>query len=63
MNLEEYLNPYTHEPETGSNQWKCRWVTESGDEFYCDDPYRDPNSTGANNRSDWKKTPIRPRPD
>jgi len=61
MNLEEYINPYTHEPETGSNQWKCRWVTESGDEFYCDDPYQNPNSVSANNRSDWKMTPVRLR--
>ncbi|HZU87302.1 MAG TPA: hypothetical protein VFF78_07450, partial [Anaerolineaceae bacterium] len=63
MNLEEYINPYTHQPETGSNQWSNRWVTESGDEFYCDDPYNDPNSQGILNRSDWQRTPIRPKAD
>jgi hypothetical protein len=61
MNLEEYLNPYTHEPETGSNQWNYRWVTANGDEFYCDDAFLDPNSAGVINRSDWKVTPARPR--
>ncbi|NTU74887.1 MAG: hypothetical protein HGA86_02065 [Anaerolineaceae bacterium] len=63
MNLEEYMNPYTREPETGSNQWKYRWVTEGGDEFYCDDPYQNPNTAGEQNRSDWEITPIRPRAD
>jgi hypothetical protein len=61
MNLEEYVNPYTHLPETGSNQWNYRWVTESGDEFYCDDLDKDPNRGSVANRSDWKLTPVRKR--
>jgi hypothetical protein len=61
MNLEEYLNPYTRQPELGSNQWKYRWVTEGGDEYYTDDSYRDPNLDSQGNRSDWKLTPVRPR--
>ena len=32
MKLEEYLNPYTEQPETGSNQGRHRWVTVGGDE-------------------------------
>jgi hypothetical protein len=62
MNLEEYYNPYTGEPEYGSNQWQYRWVSEGGDEFYCDDPYKDPNSTSFGNRSDWMLTPIKQHP-
>lgn len=63
MNLEEYYNPYTREPEYGSNQWQYRWISESGDEYYCDDVYNDPNSTSFGNRSDWKLTPIKQRPE
>ncbi len=61
MNLEEYQNPYTHQPELGSNQWKYRWVTEGGDEYYTDDDYQDPNLGSQGNRSDWKLTPVRQR--
>ena len=61
MNLEEYVNPYTNEPEIGSNQWEHRWVTEDGAEFYSDDEDDDPNVRSALNRSDWKRTAVRPR--
>lgn len=61
MDLEEYVNPYTNEPELGSNQWDYRWVTEDGDEFYTDNPDADPNIPSALNRSDWKRTAVRPR--
>ena len=61
MNLEEYVNPYTNEPEVGSDQWDYRWVTESGDVYYTDEQDDDPNVPSALNRSDWKRTPVRPR--
>jgi hypothetical protein len=61
MELEEYVNPYTNEPEIGSNQWHHRWVTEDGEEFYTDNEAHDPNIAGVLNRSDWRRTPIRPR--
>jgi hypothetical protein len=61
MELEEYVNPYTSEPEIGSNQWDYRWVTESGEEFYTDNGDHDPNIASVLNRTDWKRTPIRPR--
>ncbi len=61
MNLEEYMNPYSGDPEYGSNQWNYRWVTAGGEEYYSDNSYEDPNVLGVNNRSDWKLTPIRPR--
>ena len=37
------------------------WVTEDGAEFYTDDEYADANMTSLLNRTDWKRTPIRPR--
>jgi len=58
---EEYLNPYTGDVDTGSNQWDYRWVTADGDEFYVNDEWVDPNIDGAMNRTDWKRTQIRPR--
>jgi hypothetical protein len=61
MNQEEYVNPYTNEPELGSNQWDCRWVNEDGDEFYTDNLDDDPNLPSLLNRSDWRRTPVRPR--
>lgn len=60
-NQEEYLNPYTHEIDTGSNEWQYRWVSGSGDEFYSDREDADPNQAEILRRSDWKRTPIRPR--
>jgi hypothetical protein len=61
MDLEEYVNPYTSEVDVGSNQWQHRWVNENGDEYYTDREYDDPNTPGILNRTDWKRTPIRPR--
>jgi DNA-directed RNA polymerase subunit RPC12/RpoP len=61
MDLEEYVNPYTNEPEVGSNQWHHRWVTEDGTEFYTDLEQDDPNIAGLLNRTDWRRTPVRPR--
>jgi len=61
MEQEEYVNPYSGEPELGSNQWKYRWVTEGGEEYYTDNEDNDPNVSSALNRSDWKRTPVRPR--
>ena len=61
MNQEEYVNPFTNEPETGSNQWQHRWVTEGGEEFYTDNEDHDPNVWGLLNASDWRRTAVRPR--
>ena len=61
MDQEEYLNPFTNEPETGSNQWQNRWITEGGDEFYTDNEDHDPNLWGLLNSSDWRRTSVRPR--
>jgi hypothetical protein len=61
MNLEEYRNPYTKQVEYGSNQWHYRWVTEGEDVYYTDDEYDDPNIPSRLNRSDWVRSPVRPR--
>ena len=58
---EEYLNPFTNEVEVGSNQWEHRWTNPGGDVIYTDSEYYDPNTDANLNRSDFKRTPIRPR--
>lgn len=58
---EEFINPYTKQVEIGSNQWKHRWVNESGDTIYTDVKSYNPNIDANLKRSDFKKTPIRKR--
>ncbi len=58
---EEYVNPYTNEVEVGTNQWKHRWINESGDVIYTDSEDYDPNVDVNLNRSDYKRTPVRKR--
>ncbi len=58
---EEYVNPFTNEVETGSNQWENRWTNPGGDVIYTNDEHYDPNVDVNLNRSDFKRTPVRPR--
>ncbi len=58
---EEFVNPYTNEVETGSNQWKYRWVNEAGDVIYTDKESYDPRVDANLNRTDFKRTPVRKR--
>jgi len=58
---EEYVNPYTNEVEIGNDHWKNRWVNESGDVIYSDNDSYDPNTDINLNRSDYKRSPVRPR--
>ncbi|MCB0730203.1 MAG: hypothetical protein KDC88_04140 [Ignavibacteriae bacterium] len=58
---EEYVNPYTNEVEVGTNQWKYRWVNESGDVIYTDNEDYNPNIDINLNRSDYKRSQIRKR--
>jgi hypothetical protein len=61
-NQEEYVNPYTQQIDTGSNEYERRWVTENGDEYYTNNESDNPNDGGGVlNRGDWKLTPVRPR--
>ena len=61
MEQEEYVNPYTKEIETGSNQWKHRWINENDEVIYTDNESYDPNTDVNLNRSGYKRTPIRKR--
>jgi len=58
---EEFVNPYTSEIETGTNQWKHRWENESGDIIYTDNEDYDPNIDINLNRSDFKRSKVRKR--
>lgn len=59
MQQEEYVNPYTNEIEVGTNQWKHRWVNQSGDVIYSDNEYYDPNIDKEINRTDFKRSKVR----
>ncbi len=61
MGQEEYVNPYTKEVEVGTDNWKHRWINESGDVLYTDNEEYNPNVDIDLNRSDYKRTPIRKR--
>jgi hypothetical protein len=58
---EDYINPHTGKVEQGSNQWKHRWVSPSGEEIYTDDADYDPSLDAELQRSDFKRSRIRPR--
>jgi len=60
-NQEEFANPFTNEIETGSNQWKYRWVNAGGEVIYTNDASYDPRTDIRLNRSDYRKTPVRER--
>ncbi len=40
---EDYINPYTSEVETGTNQWDYRWVDDLGNVIYTDQEEYNPN--------------------
>jgi len=58
---EEYVNPFTHEVETGSNQWLYRWENENGDVIYTDQADYNPNHDINLHATGFKKTPVRKR--
>ena len=60
-NREEYVNPFTNQVETGTNQWRFRWENEQGDIIYTNQESYDPNSDVRLHVSGFKRTPIRPR--
>ena len=59
---EDHVNPFTDEVERGSNEWKYRWVTPSGEEVYSDADNYDPNFDSNTNRTDFKRSAVRERP-
>jgi hypothetical protein len=58
---EEFVNPYSGEVEVDSDGWAHRWVNESGDVLFSDSDEYDPNLDERLKRSDFKRTPVRPR--
>ncbi len=58
---EEYVNPFTNQIETGSNQWDYRWVNEAAEVIYTNDEYYDPRLDVNVNRVDFERTPVRKR--
>jgi hypothetical protein len=60
-NQEEYVNPYTKEVETGTNQYSNRWQNGDGEVIYTNDPNYDPNRDPNVEHTDFKRSDIRPR--
>jgi len=56
---EEYVNPFTGEVETDTNEYQFRWETPAGDRFYSDRETDDPNRIFK--RTDYQRTPVRRR--
>jgi hypothetical protein len=60
---EDYVNPFTKEVQRGSNEWKHRWVTPSGEEVYTNLDSYNPNSDASVNRTDFRRSAVRQRPE
>lgn len=58
---EEYVNPYTGQTERDTDRYRHRWVNESGDIVLSNDESYDPNVDVHLNRSDYRRTAVRPR--
>ena len=56
---EEFVNPHTGEVEVDTDAFRFRWTTDGGDRFYTDREDLDPNRVMQ--RSDYRRTPVRPR--
>jgi hypothetical protein len=58
---EEYVNPFTNEVETGTNEWNHRWSSNSDFVIYSDDPNFDPNRVPELNHFEFKMSPVKKR--
>ncbi|MEE4284731.1 MAG: hypothetical protein V2I31_01240 [Mariniphaga sp.] len=58
---EEYINPFTNEIETGTNEWNHRWSGNNDFVIYTDDPNFDPNRVPELNHFEFKRSPIKKR--
>ena len=56
---EEYVNPFTNEIETGTNQWNNRWSSNGDFVIYSDDPNFNPNKVKELNHFEYKKSPVK----
>jgi hypothetical protein len=61
---DEYVNPISGEIDQDSNEWSHRWVNPNGDVYFSNNESDDPNNIvggGVLDRTDWQRTPVRPR--
>lgn len=58
---EEFVNPITKETERDTNEYQYRWVNPSGEIAYSKDEGYDPNRDPSLTRTDYQRTPVRPR--
>ncbi len=58
---EDYINPFTKQVETGSNQWRFRWENNQGDVIYTNQEDYNPNTDIHLNLSGFKLSRIRKR--
>jgi hypothetical protein len=58
---DEYINPFTNEIETGTNQWTHRWSGNNDFVIYTDDPNFDPNRVLELNHFEFKRSPVKKR--
>ena len=56
---EEYVNPFTNEIETGTNEWNHRWSGSNNMVIYTDDPNFDPNRVPELNHFEFKRSPVK----
>jgi hypothetical protein len=58
---EEYVNPYTKQTETGSNEWDYRWVNSNNEIIYTNDGSYNPNADQSVNQTEYQLSPIKKR--
>jgi hypothetical protein len=58
---EDYINPFTNEIETGTNQWNHRWSGSNDFVIYTDDPNFDPNRVSELNHFEFQRSPVKKR--
>lgn len=56
---EDYINPFTKQVETGSNEWNYRWQNEYGDIIYTNDMNYKPNSDPNLARQGFKQSKVK----
>lgn len=58
---EDYVNPYTGETEIRPDGWRHHWQNSAGEVVVSNKDDYDPNHDQHLNRSDYRKSPVRPR--
>jgi len=58
---EDYINPYTGETEIRPDGWRHHWQNSAGEVVVSNNDDYDPNHDPHRGRSDYKRSPVRPR--